>query len=64
MIQETNCNLIKKEGATFANVYNEQGKDFVAQGKFGLAADGFLSIPLTKFIGSQPQVMYFQKEHK
>ena len=53
-----------KVGVNFSNVYDEQGEDFVAQGKAGLAAGAFLSVPLTKFIGFQPEIMYSQKGYK
>lgn len=50
-----------KAGVNFSNVYDEQGQDFVADGKAGFAAGGFLSIPIGKVIGFQPEVMYSQK---
>ena len=53
-----------KAGVNFSNVYDEEGQDFVAQGKAGFAAGGFLSIPFGKIIGFQPEVMYSQKGFK
>lgn len=53
-----------KAGVNFSNVYDEQGQDFVADGKAGFAAGGFLSIPIGKVIGFQPEVMYSQKGFK
>ena len=53
-----------KAGVNFANVYDEENNDYVADGKAGFAAGGFLSIPLGKFIGFQPEVMYSQKGFK
>jgi hypothetical protein len=53
-----------KAGVNFSNVYDEQGQDFVADGKTGFAAGGFLSIPIGKVIGFQPEVMYSQKGFK
>jgi len=53
-----------KAGANFSNVYDEQGQDFVADGKAGFAAGGFLSIPIGKVIGIQPEVMFSQKGFK
>ncbi|MEC4005727.1 porin family protein [Flavobacterium sp. SUN052] len=53
-----------KAGVNFSNVYDEQGQDFVAQGKVGFVGGGFLSIPFGKIIGFQPEVMYSQKGFK
>jgi hypothetical protein len=53
-----------KAGVNFSNVYDEQGDNFVADGKVGIAAGAFLSVPITKFIGFQPEVMYSQKGFK
>ena len=53
-----------KAGVNFSNVYDEEGDDFVADGKTGLAAGAFVSIPLGKFFGIQPEVMYSQKGFK
>lgn len=53
-----------KAGVNFANVYDEEGQDFVAEGKTGFAAGGFLSIPFGKVLGFQPEVMYSQKGFK
>ena len=53
-----------KAGVNFANVYDEENQDYVADGKAGFAAGGFLSIPIGKFIGFQPEVMYSQKGFK
>ena len=53
-----------KAGVNFANVYDEKGDEFVADGKAGLAAGAFVSIPLGKLFGIQPEVMYSQKGFK
>ena len=53
-----------KAGVNFANVYDEEGEEFVADGKTGFAAGAFVSIPLGQFIGFQPEVMYSQKGFK
>ena len=53
-----------KAGVNFSNVYDEEGQDFVAQGKTGFAAGAFVAIPLGKFFGVQPEVMYSQKGFK
>jgi hypothetical protein len=53
-----------KAGVNFANVYDEEGEDFVAEGKTGLAAGVFLSVPFGKLFGFQPELMYSQKGFK
>lgn len=53
-----------KAGVNYSNVYDEEGQDFVASGKAGFAAGAFVSIPIGKFFGIQPEVMYSQKGYK
>ena len=53
-----------KAGVNFSNVYDQQGQDFVAEGKAGFAAGAFVAIPIGKFFGIQPEVMYSQKGYK
>ena len=53
-----------KAGVNYSNVYDEQGQDFVASGKAGFAAGAFVAIPIGKFFGIQPEVMYSQKGYK
>jgi hypothetical protein len=53
-----------KAGANYSNVYDSQNEDFVADGKFGFAAGAFVAIPLGKFIGIQPEILYSQKGFK
>ena len=53
-----------KGGANYSNVYDEQGNDFVADSKFGFAAGAFVAVPLGKFIGIQPEILFSQKGFK
>lgn len=53
-----------KIGANYSNVYDSEGEDFVADGKFGLVGGAFVSIPLGKYIGVQPEVLFSQKGFK
>ena len=53
-----------KAGMYYSNVYSESGEDFVADGKAGLAAGIFVSIPLGQLVGIQPELMYSQKGFK
>ena len=53
-----------KAGVNYSNVYDEEGQNFVANGKAGFAAGGFIAIPIGKFLGVQPEIMYSQKGFK
>lgn len=53
-----------KAGTNYSNVYDEQGNDFVADSKFGLAVGGFVTIPFGKFVGIQPEILFSQKGFK
>jgi len=53
-----------KVGANLSNVYDTKGDNFNADSKFGLAAGGFLSIPIGKYIGIQPEILFSQKGYK
>ncbi|MGF1637255.1 MAG: porin family protein [Cyclobacteriaceae bacterium] len=50
-----------KAGANYSNVFDEQGDQFVADPKFGLAAGAFFTIPLGRYLGVHPEVIYSQK---
>jgi hypothetical protein len=50
-----------KGGINRANVWDEQGQDFRADAKTGLAAGLFMGIPLGAAIGFQPELMLSQK---
>jgi outer membrane protein with beta-barrel domain len=53
--------LALKGGVNHSNVYDEQGDEFNADAKFGLAAGAALKIPFNKYLGIQPEVMLSQK---
>lgn len=65
--QETEVDLREKLmvggkiGINLSNVYDAQGEQFNADAKVGGAFGGFLSIPIGKFIGVQPEVLFSQK---
>jgi hypothetical protein len=50
-----------KGGINRSNVWDEQGQDFRADAKTGLAAGLFLSIPIDKIFGFQPELLISQK---
>jgi hypothetical protein len=50
-----------KGGLNLSNVYDTKGEQFDADAKFGFVAGGFVSIPLGKVIGVQPEILISQK---
>jgi Outer membrane protein beta-barrel domain len=50
-----------KAGANISNVYDSQTEDFDAEAKLGFAGGAFLSVPLGKFLGVQPEILLSQK---
>jgi len=50
-----------KAGVNSSNVYDATGEAFIANQKYGFAGGAFLSIPIGKFLGIQPEVLYSQK---
>lgn len=53
-----------KVGLNRSNVYDEQGQDFSTDPKFGFAGGAFLSLPMGKYFGVQPEVLISQKGFK
>lgn len=53
-----------KAGANFANVYDQQGEAFRADGKLGFVGGVFIAIPIVSSIGIQPEVLFSQKGFK
>ncbi|HEX7493112.1 MAG TPA: porin family protein [Bacteroidales bacterium] len=53
-----------KAGANFSNVYDSKNQEFNADFKVGFAAGAFLAIPIGKFIGFQPEILFSQKGYK
>lgn len=50
-----------KAGANYSNVWDERDNDFEANGKPGFAGGVFLHVPIGKFIGVQPELLFSQK---
>ncbi len=50
-----------KVGLNYSNVYDTQGEEFRTDPKFGLAAGAFLALPIGKYFGIQPEVLFSQK---
>ncbi|GGD80080.1 hypothetical protein GCM10011514_50060 [Emticicia aquatilis] len=53
-----------KVGSNYSNIYDSNGENFDAEGKFGLAGGIFMAIPIGKFLGVQPEVLFSQKGYK
>lgn len=53
-----------KAGINVSNIYDSEGEDFEAEYKVGFVGGGFLSIPIGKYIGVQPEVLYSQKGYR
>jgi hypothetical protein len=53
-----------KIGSNYSNIYDSNGENFEAEGKFGLAGGVFMAIPIGKFLGVQPEVLFSQKGYK
>lgn len=53
-----------KFGTNYSNVYDTKGEDFKADPKFGVVTGIFLKIPMGRFIGFQPEVLFSQKGFK
>lgn len=53
-----------KAGANLSNVYDSEGDDFVADSKVGFVLGGFVSIPIGKYFGIQPEILFSQKGFK
>jgi hypothetical protein len=53
-----------KLGANYSNVYDTQGEAFQTDPKFGLATGVFFAIPINKYVGLQPEILFSQKGFK
>lgn len=50
-----------KAGINSSNVWDEEGQDFEADNRVGFAGGIFFGIPISKFIGLQPELLLSQK---
>lgn len=53
-----------KAGINISNVYDSQGEQFNADSKLGLAAGVFVALPIGKYFGVQPEILFSQKGYK
>ena len=50
-----------KAGGNFSNVWDDRDDSFEADGKVGFAGGAFFHIPIGKYLGVQPEVLFSQK---
>lgn len=50
-----------KAGLNYSNVYDAKGEEFNADAKFGFVGGLFMAIPIGKYLGVQPEVLFSQK---
>jgi hypothetical protein len=50
-----------KVGGNYSNIYDSQGEKYNADGKIGFATGAFVSIPIGKYLGIQPEILFSQK---
>ncbi len=50
-----------KAGFNYSNVYDSKGEQFESFAKLGLAGGIFLSVPVGKYLGVQPELLFSQK---
>jgi hypothetical protein len=53
-----------KAGINYSNVWDENGQDFKADPRIGFAGGVFVSIPIGKYIGIQPELLISQKGYE
>lgn len=53
-----------KAGLNLSNLYDSEGEEFDNEAKFGLATGAFVSIPISTYLGVQPEVLFSQKGFK
>ncbi len=50
-----------KAGFNYANVYDAKGEAFNSNPKIGLATGAFIAIPIGRYIGIQPELLFSQR---
>lgn len=53
-----------RAGFNNSNVYDERGENFVASSKLGFAGGAFVGIPIGRYLGVQPEILYSQKGYR
>ena len=65
-IEDPRTNIIfgAKAGLNISNVYDVKAQNFVADPKAGFAGGAFLGIPIGKYLGIQPEILFSQKGYQ
>lgn len=50
-----------KAGANYSNVFDTKGESFQHDARFGFAGGAFVAIPIGKYLGLQPSVIYSKR---
>ena len=50
-----------KAGINISSIYDTEGEDYNADAKAGFAGGGFVAIPIGKYLGIQPELLFAQK---
>ena len=50
-----------KIGTNYSNTYSESGASFKSNSKIGFATGLFTTIPISKYVGIQPEILYSEK---
>jgi hypothetical protein len=53
-----------KAGVNYSNIYDVTSENFAADYKFGFAGGIFMSIPIGKYLGVQPELLYSEKGYE
>lgn len=53
-----------KAGLNLSNIYDTDDNDFDTDPKLGLALGAFVSVPLGRYMGIQPEILFSQKGYK
>ncbi|WP_345078244.1 porin family protein [Nemorincola caseinilytica] len=66
VVPDTRTDLVfgLKAGINGSNVWDEQGQSFRADPKVGFVGGGYLGIPIGKYLGVQPELLFSQKGFK
>src|SRR6185295_17194680 len=50
-----------KAGINISSIYDTKGEDYSPEAKAGFAGGGFIAIPIGKYLGIQPELIFAQK---
>lgn len=56
--------LALRGGVNFSSLYDSEGDNFTSESRIGFVGGAFLSIPINRLLGLQPEVNYSQKGYE